>query len=84
MSAPNGKIVLSLKTKGSQKMTYTLTLETFSGSTKKINFASKGAVAQFVSQYPTQLPVGVSVKIACDTLGLSGTLRGTRTLTNSN
>jgi hypothetical protein len=65
-------------------MTYTLTLETFSGSTKKINFASKGAVAQFVSQYPTQLPVGVSVKIACDTLGLSGTLRGTRTLTNSN
>jgi hypothetical protein len=65
-------------------MTYTLTLETFSGSTKKINFASKGAVAQFISQYPTQLPVGVSVKIACDTLGLSGTLRGTRTLTNSN
>ena len=65
-------------------MTYTITLETFSGSTKKINFASKGAVAQFVSQYPTQLPVGVSVKIACDTLGLSGTIRGTRLLTNSN
>jgi hypothetical protein len=65
-------------------MTYTVTLETFNGSTKKINLASKGAVAQFVSQYPTQLPVGVSVKIACDTLGISGTLRGTRTLTNSN
>ena len=65
-------------------MTYTVTLETFNGSTKKINLASKGAVAQFVSTYPTQLPVGVSVKIACDTLGLSGTLRGTRTLTNSN
>jgi hypothetical protein len=65
-------------------MTYTVTLETFNGSTKKINLASKGAVAQFVSQYPTQLPVGVSVKIACDTLGISGTLRGTRKLTNSN
>ena len=65
-------------------MTYTVTLETFSGSTKKINLASRGAVAQFVSQYPTQLPVGVSVKIACVTLGISGTLRGTRTLTNSN
>jgi hypothetical protein len=65
-------------------MTYTVTLETFNGSTKKINLASKGAVAQFVSQYPTQLPVGVSVKIACDTLGISGTLRGTRLLTNSN
>jgi hypothetical protein len=65
-------------------MTYTVTLETFNGSTKKINLASRGAVAQFVSQYPTQLPVGVSVKVACDTLGISGTLRGTRTLTNSN
>jgi hypothetical protein len=70
--------------KGSLKMTYTVTLETFNGSTKKINLASKGAVAQFVSTYPTQLPVGVSVKIACDTLGLSGTIRGTRLLTNSN
>ena len=65
-------------------MNYIVTLETFSGSTKKINFASKGAVAQFVSQYPTQLPVGVSVKVACDSLGIRGTLRGTRTLTNSN
>jgi hypothetical protein len=65
-------------------MTYTITLETFSGSTKKISLASRGAVAQFISTYPTQLPVGVSVKVACDSLGISGTLRGTRTLTNSN
>jgi hypothetical protein len=65
-------------------MTYTVTLETFSGSTKKINLASKGAVAQFINTYPTQLPVGVSVKIACDSLGLRGTLRGTRSLVNSN
>ena len=57
-------------------MTYTITLETFSGSTKKISLASKGAVAQFISTYPTQLPVGVSVKIACDALGVRGTLRG--------
>jgi len=57
-------------------MTYTVTLETFSGSTKKINLASKGAVAQFINEYPNTLPVGVSVKIACDTLGITGTLRG--------
>ena len=57
-------------------MTYTVTLETFSGSTKKINFSSRGQVAQFVSQYPNTLPVGVSVKVACDTLGITGTLRG--------
>ena len=65
-------------------MTYTITLETFSGSTKKIALASRGAVAQFISTYPTQLPVGVSVKVACDSLGISGTLRGTQTLTPSN
>jgi hypothetical protein len=75
MSVPSGKIVLSTKRK-EVKMTYTITLETFSGSTKKINLASRGAVAQFISQYPQQLPVGISVKVACDALGLRGTLRG--------
>jgi hypothetical protein len=63
---------------------YKVKLESFNGSTKTIELPSKGAVAQFVSQYPTQLPVGVSVKIACDTLGISGTLRGTSTLIKSN
>jgi hypothetical protein len=63
---------------------YKVKLETFSGTVKTIDLPSKGAVAQFVSTYPTQLPVGVSVKIACDTLGISGTLRGTLALTNSN
>jgi hypothetical protein len=61
-------------------MAYTVTLETFSGSTKKISLPSKGAVAQFVSTYPETLPVGVSVKIACDTLGITGTLRGKASL----
>jgi hypothetical protein len=57
-------------------MTYTITLETFSGSTKKISLASKGAVAQFISTYPTQIPVGISVKMSCDALGVRGVLRG--------
>ena len=57
-------------------MTYTITLETFSGSTKKINLVSKGAVAQFISTYPQALPVGISVKVSCDALGVRGTLRG--------
>jgi hypothetical protein len=76
MSVPNDKIVLSIKKKGSQNMTYTITLETFNGSTKKINLASKGAVAKFVMEYPQQLPVGISVKMSCDALGIRGTLRG--------
>ena len=61
-------------------MTYTITLETFSGSTKKISLPSKGAVAQFVSNYPNTLPVGVSVKLSCDALGVRGTLRGKATI----
>ena len=65
-------------------MTYSIQLETYNGSVKSISLPSKGAVAQFISTYPTQLPVGVSVKIACDALGISGTLRGTLTPTNSN
>jgi hypothetical protein len=57
-------------------MTYTITLETFNGSVKKINLPSKGAVAQFITTYPTQLPVGIAVKVSCDTLGVRGTIRG--------
>jgi hypothetical protein len=63
-------------------MTYTVKLETFNGSVKSINLPSKGAVAQFISQYPTTLPVGVSVKIACDALGVTGTLRGKALVNN--
>jgi len=59
---------------------YKVTLESFSGSVKSITLPSKGAVAQFISTYPNTLPVGVSVKIACDTLGITGTLRGKATL----
>jgi hypothetical protein len=61
-------------------MTYTVTLETFNGSVKKIALPSRGAVAQFISQYPNTLPVGVSVKVACDSLAISGTLRGKASL----
>ena len=61
-------------------MNYIVKLESFNGSVKSITLPSKGAVAQFISQYPTQLPVGVSVKVACDALGITGTLRGKASL----
>ena len=57
-------------------MTYTIRLETFSGSVKNISMPSRGAVAQFLNTYPNQLPVGISVKVSCDLLGVRGTLRG--------
>jgi len=59
---------------------YKLTLETFNGTVKTISLPSRGAVAQFVTSYPNTLPVGVSVKIACDALGVRGTLRGKASL----
>ena len=55
---------------------YKVNLETFNGTVKTISLPSKGAVAQFISQYPQTLPVGISVKISCDALGVRGTLRG--------
>lgn len=57
---------------------YKVKLETYSGVTKEISLPSKGAVAEFVNQYPNNLPVGVSVKMSCDVLGVRGTLRGKR------
>jgi hypothetical protein len=57
-------------------MNYPVKIETFNGSVKTITLPSKGAVAQFISTYPEQLPQGISVKISCDLLGVRGTLKG--------
>lgn len=43
-------------------MTYTMKIETFGGSVKTIALPSKGAVAQFVSTYPNQLPLVLALK----------------------
>jgi hypothetical protein len=59
---------------------YNLTLETFNGTVKTISLPSRGAVAQFISNYPNTLPVGVSVKLSCDALGVRGTIRGKASL----
>ena len=61
-------------------MNYPIRLETYNGSVKTINLPSKGAVAQFISNYPQQLPIGISVKISCDLLGIRGTLKGKKVL----
>jgi hypothetical protein len=57
-------------------MNYIVKLETFNGSVKSISLPSKGAVAQFISNYPNTLPAGVAVKVSCDLLGISGRLMG--------
>ena len=55
---------------------YKVKVETYSGEAREISLPSKNAVAQFVNEYPNNLPKGVSVKVSCDILGVSGTLRG--------
>ena len=50
---------------------YKVKIETYSGMVKEISLPSKGAVAQFVNEYPNNLPKGVSVKVSCDILGVS-------------
>lgn len=55
---------------------YTIKLQTFNGQTKEVAFTTKGQVANFINQYPSTLPIGVSVRVSCDVLGVSGILRG--------
>jgi hypothetical protein len=76
MSAITDRITIQTINERWSEMTYTVKLETFNGAVKNITLPSQGAVAQFINTYPNQLPVGVSVKVACDVLGVSGTLRG--------
>jgi hypothetical protein len=59
---------------------YAIKLETFSGSTNTINLSTKGQVSEFISTYPTKLPVGIAVKISCDLLGIRGTLTGKKAI----
>jgi hypothetical protein len=59
---------------------YKVKLETFNGNVSVISLPSKGAVADFISNYPSKLPAGISVKISCDLLGIRGTLKGKASL----
>lgn len=59
---------------------YPIKLETFGGNVSTINLTTKGQVADFISTYPEKLPVGTSVKISCDLLGIRGTLKGKKVL----
>jgi hypothetical protein len=76
MSVITDRITIQQTNERWSEMTYTIRLETYNGSVKKISVPSKGAVSQFINEYPKALPVGISVKMSCDALGVRGTLRG--------
>lgn len=66
--------------KEKDKTMYKVKLETFNGTVKTIELPSRGAVAQFISTYPTQIPAGIAMRISCDSLSISGVIRGKASL----
>jgi hypothetical protein len=61
-------------------MSYKVRLETANGSVHNVSLPSKGAVAQFISTYPNQIPIGISMRVSCDALCVSGIIRGKKVL----
>jgi hypothetical protein len=49
-----------------------------SGNTKKMSFANKAQVEQFISALPNNLPATTSLHVRCDLLGISGIVRGNK------
>ena len=57
---------------------YKIKLENFNGSVSTVNLSTKEQVQEFISVYPSKLPIGTALKVSCDLLGIRGTLRGTK------
>ena len=55
---------------------YKVRLETYNGNVTNIELPSKEAVDNFINEYPNKLNKGVAIRVACDKLGISGTLYG--------
>ena len=54
----------------------TLTLTSYNGNTKKMPFYNEQQVRKFISSLPSQLNKTTSLKVECDLLAISGTIRG--------
>ena len=54
----------------------TLTLTSYNGNTKKMPFYTEAQVNKFISALPSQLSKNTSLKVECDLLAISGTIRG--------
>jgi hypothetical protein len=54
----------------------TLTLTSYNGNTKKMPFYTEKQVRSFISALPSQLNKTTSLKVECDLLAISGTVRG--------
>lgn len=53
-----------------------VTLTSYNGNTKHLPFYSEQQVRKFISALPAQLEKSTSLKLECDLLAISGTIRG--------
>jgi hypothetical protein len=56
----------------------TLKLTTFNGNTKAMPFNTPLDVAMYMSALSNALPKSVVLQVSCDTLGISGHLKGNK------
>jgi hypothetical protein len=56
----------------------TLKLTTFNGNTKAMSFRTPLDVAMYMSALSNALPKSVVLQVSCDTLGISGHLKGSK------
>jgi hypothetical protein len=56
----------------------TLKLTSFNGTTKAMSFATPSDVRTYISALSNALPKSVVLQVSCDTLGISGHLKGNK------
>jgi hypothetical protein len=56
----------------------TLKLTTFNGNTKSMTFNTPSDVRMYITALSNSLPKSVVLQVSCDTLGISGHLKGNK------
>ena len=56
----------------------TLKLTSFNGTTKAMSFSTPSQVHNYISALSNVLPKSVVLQVSCDTLGISGHLKGNK------
>jgi len=56
----------------------TLKLTTFNGTTKAMSFSTPSDVRTYIGALKNTLPKSVVLQVSCDTLGISGHLKGNK------
>jgi hypothetical protein len=54
-----------------------LTITSMTGTTRKMDFADKKSVYDFIEAYRSRLNQSQRVKVTCDILGIDGYIQGT-------